>query len=519
MRLIPDVIYDRDRDPVSKGERHVFELLKNVDFFHHAVALHSLNLMGNSRQQMFEIDFLVITQRGIVGIEVKGAEMRCKDGVYYFGGANGYQKRVSPYVQVSNAIEHLRTHGMATFGLEMYKKALFGKVAILTENYRPNASKGDTPEMPDKAVIYKDDLFDVEKFSKALDGALKFAEEALGHKLQLAKRDISTIAYKLRPSFDVASCSVSAVNTMLEKQESFTSDQYIWLDLLSNMDRAIVDGGAGTGKTFLLEQLVKREVDKGRSVLVCTASKLLSEKIKQSVGDIAQIICFSRGICRGEEKYDVVMVDEGQDLFNEDFIDYLDEVVVRGLQFGRWRWFADFENQRGLGVDFDADIFDFVREATGNSTIVPLCRNVRNTPNIVNWLKQVCRARIDESEAFGSGPEVKSISRCDFDKVIQGRSLDSQIGSIEKDNLVHLYVGPEPDDLSRKAIEAGVPSFSIESFKGLESPFVVISGLGDVDTVDDFKQMAYKSVSRGRYLSLIVDEGNIIDFKLKAIDG
>lgn len=517
MKTLPSVIYSRDDEPTSRGEIKVFELFKRSTFFHHALGLHSLNLIGNERQQMYELDFLLVTQRGFLGIEVKGAKVICKDGIYYIGGSGGYSKRISPYIQASNAIDQFRTN-LKRFNLEVYRNSLFAKAAVLTENHRPNEGRRDAPEMPDKAIIYAEDLYDIKRFELALTKAFDFAEEALGKKRSLTRKDIDYVGKRLRPSFDVASCSVSAVDAMLEKQESFTSDQYFWLDVLENMDRALIDGGAGTGKTYLLEQLVKREFDKGRRILICTASEMLSEKIKSDVGHMAITECFPKDVSGDAFKFDMVFVDEGQDLFNADFVDYIDSKLESGLQAGRWRWFADFENQRGVGVKFDQEIFEYIKDATGNSTVFPLRRNVRNTPNIVQWLKQICKARIEETESAGSGPEVKSVKPSAFSTVVSGAEIDSQLGAIEKHKLVHLYLNEDADEYSSVATKAGVPSHSIESFKGLESPFVVITGLGSVNSVSQFQQMAYKAVSRARYLALIVDEGNIVDLKLKAVD-
>ena len=166
----------------------------------------------------------------------------------------------------------------------------------------------------------------------------------------------------------------------------------------------------------------------------------------------------------------------------------------------------------------DQEIFEYIKDATGNSTVFPLRRNVRNTPNIVQWLKQICKARIEETESAGSGPEVRSVKPSAFSKVVSGAEVDSQLGAIEKNKLVHLYLDKNADEYSSVATKAGVPSHTIESFKGLESPFVVITGLGSVNSVSEFQQIAYKAVSRARYLALIVDEGNIVDLKLKAVD-
>jgi hypothetical protein len=50
----------------------------------------------------------------------------------------------------------------------------------------------------------------------------------------------------------------------------------------------------------------------------------------------------------GLDRFDALIVDEGQDLFDMDSLDKLDASLKNGLNEGRWAFFHDVNNQSGL---------------------------------------------------------------------------------------------------------------------------------------------------------------------------
>ena len=80
MKTIPAQIWNHEID--NDGERKVMNLLEQINLSSYDVALHSLNVSGGKYQSWSEMDFLVITKRAIVGIEVKGGPVRLVHGYY-----------------------------------------------------------------------------------------------------------------------------------------------------------------------------------------------------------------------------------------------------------------------------------------------------------------------------------------------------------------------------------------------------------------------------------------------------
>ena len=511
MRLIPDVVYATEDEEMNWGERQVFMKLADLDQTDSWVCLHSCNHIGNSRQSSFELDFLLITPMGFLGLEVKGGPVSRKDGIYYVGGQYGYRKHKSPYAQASDALDAFRTRFLSERFPGEFKDCLFAKAAVLIANNRPDADLG--PEMPSDAVIFKEDMATSQSFKAALERAFDFAKRNLNKSKPLTPKKISAVAKAMRPDFDVSYASSSAIDAEIKRQQAFTEDQYAVLDSLSFLQRAVIDGGAGTGKTFLLERLAKTEFDAGRSVLVVTRSELLSVELRKRLTGLAEVALpddLSESVA---PRYQTLLVDEGQDLCDPEFIDLADSCLEGGLENGRWRWFGDFENQTAIGLSIDQTVYDYLLELTGNRALIPLRRNVRNAPFIVEWLKLVCKTRISDS-AKGSGPEVQAISTSQLEECLKGTFELKKFGAIEKNRLVHLHVDDD-DPLVQKISDAGVQSYTVEAFKGLESPIVVITGLGSLN-LKEFVSVAYKAVSRARYAVLLVEDGPLNDLILEA---
>ena len=98
--------------------------------------------------------------------------------------------------------------------------------------------------------------------------------------------------------------------------------------------------------------------------------------------------------------YDMLIVDEGQDIAKLDYLSFLEELLKNGLEKGQWRWFMDFNNQSRVDVSIDFasendstdDIayyddeayrlgYEYLKEC--NAYILRLNHNCRNTEQII----------------------------------------------------------------------------------------------------------------------------------------
>ena len=82
-----------------------------------------------------------------------------------------------------------------------------------------------------------------------------------------------------------------------------------------------------------------------------------------------------------EEKYDEIIIDEAQDLFNEGYKDILGHVLKGGLFDGYLRLFGDIEEQKVHRVKDFQSIF-----GQYNFTKFSLCTNYRNIEKVIDPL-------------------------------------------------------------------------------------------------------------------------------------
>jgi len=97
-KLLPPYV---DKTCKSSGERMIFDMLKKDSFTKDWIVLHSLNLSQHTKRLYGEIDFLLlIPYAGIFVMEVKGGDVRCKDGEWEFIDRYGnVNKNKSPFSQ------------------------------------------------------------------------------------------------------------------------------------------------------------------------------------------------------------------------------------------------------------------------------------------------------------------------------------------------------------------------------------------------------------------------------------
>ena len=106
MRMIPREL------PASHGttaELRVHAALAALDI--HGVALHSLLLPEHQYKLTAEIDFVLVLENALLVVEVKGASVACREGLWTYFDRQGHSRtsREGPFQQANSAMYALRT--------------------------------------------------------------------------------------------------------------------------------------------------------------------------------------------------------------------------------------------------------------------------------------------------------------------------------------------------------------------------------------------------------------------------
>jgi hypothetical protein len=381
MILVPDLA-DIVRTATSDAERRVARLLSSIEGPEEAVAFHSMKLRSHPYMREAEADFVILWDNVVIVVEVKGGGIRQHEGKWYTVDrySDWHSLGRSPMEQARSAKFALR---------DILKQEGFGwfaddAIVITPDTQSPPRAIGWQPEN-----WLANDHMTISDLTKALQSVATAAKKPpAGTKLASAK----ALRQKLFGEFTLMPIIDLQRGAVLEEQNRATDEQARVLASLSRNQRVMVLGGAGTGKSLLLVEAAKQEAASGRTALITFHSPALVDYFNPFMKgrDIA-VQPFQE--LRGDTKYDVVLIDEAQDLMTDEAMDQLDAVVAGGRSAGRWRMFLDPNNQAHVDGRFDKEVFDLVSE---EALLFDLNLNVRNTRAIVHVVQEYLGADVGD---------------------------------------------------------------------------------------------------------------------------
>ena len=410
----------------SRAELRVFDRLRTAfanDTSLRLTAFHSLNLPRHEYKRFGEIDFLIVGRPGIYVLEVKGGGVACRNGVWTFTDRSGSLQRLreSPFRQAASALYGLMAKLRDALPDSVLSQFTIGYGVIL-----PDCDWDVGSAEWDRAVLA--DARTSRNLESWLSGLFRhWRERDPGRHRGPDCAALDALKHHLRPELDVAVPLHVQLNELAERVAALTDDQMRLLDVVDANRRVICSGGAGTGKTFLALELARRWAASGCTVLLACRSPWLKRWLETRFvlpGVSVSIAAAASTAARrnGIQRFEALIVDEGQDLLSMDLIDRLDAVLDGGLEHGRWCFFHDLNNQSGFFGP--ADPHAWARIEAHRPARVPLTTNCRNTRQILNKVQSTLGADMGV-RGSGDGPEVReqvAETRADA-----ARILDSEI--------------------------------------------------------------------------------------------
>lgn len=409
-RMIPPGVGE-DAPP---GERDVFVGLRDAKGTESWVAFHSLNIAHHESQVEGEADFVVlIPGSGVLVIEVKSHERIEADGHGMWRFGNGDWQSRSPFDQASGAMHSIREflvgRGMSLIGFPIWYAVWFTAVS---KEHMPSgigwqswatlgAADLSAPNMPHRVAAV---------LSKA---AAHMQEKGLQHIAGLPTADdVARIVEALEPHFRLELSAAERARRRDCEIRKFTTEQLRVLDAVDEAPRLLIDGPAGSGKTFLVIEAARRASFGGGRVLVIVYNRLLEEDLRTQLAGIDNIEVFRihalmMKVAGLEEPpnaspdwytntlpqaaldatlaedftapYDVLVVDEAQDVAAESSLDFLDQMLSGGLERGTAIVAGDFANQ---SIYEDGDTKAKWRPRMPDASLVRVKVNCRNLPDL-----------------------------------------------------------------------------------------------------------------------------------------
>ena len=561
--MIPPQI---DNDRVSASERRVFGLLESDPAADNWTVLHSLGVARRATGPFGEIDFVIIIPgQGIICIEVKGGRVSCEDGIWRtmdrYGGVAVLRR--SPFMQARESMFALRNTMIAHFGqFAGESKCPIGTGVVFPDVNCPPI----TPEFERADVIDAEDLRrPISKSIMRLVNA-RLARFQKQHSSPLPTlSQVKVIRNFLRPNFELVLSRSMSLGQVEAKLLSLTEEQYARLDELEANARCLFEGAAGTGKTLLCLEYARRAAKSGAEVLLVCFNRLLGEWLKQQVNG-SNITAgtwheITRGMILGSSVanefleqesealhsentghlfrelypfygtiameeigpiFDVLAVDEMQDLGSREGLDFFSLAIRGGLAGGRWAMFGDFTRQAlYMRATEPAAILagycdHFVRAR--------LTLNCRNSRRIAEETSIVAGFDAPPFRSGGvAGPPVEhrywrtsddlvdALTKVVEELLEDGTTIDN-ITVLSPRRLANSALCGVKEitrfplvDVSRNFDVSGpVLKYStIHSYKGLESQVVIIVDIEEVDG-DEHKALLYVGMSRALGLLILM---------------
>ena len=532
----------------SNAEKKMYDVLQKLDM-KNAYVLHSLGLPKHQSKIYGEIDFVVVCDRGVACLEIKGGRVECRDGKWFFKDRYGVEreKPEGPFAQVTGNMFSLRDVLKKKFQNNKHMKNLLTACGVVF----PDIEFKSVSQEIISEIVYDNRTEDITGY---MNRVFDYWEERQHRQpSRLSPGDIRDIVQFLRGDFVFIPTLSDRLNSVEKRLVRLTSEQAQLMQALALNKHLLIEGNAGTGKTLLAVDFAKKKAASGKKVLFLTYNKNLANNVIRQVDTIENLKVINIHALFGEYvavdvkkmqenpnvyfseilpeifyeylselsdeeleriKYDLIIMDEGQDILKPLYLYSLDTLLRGGFANGDWAVFYD-EKQNIYNPDYN-DGMEILRGY--NCTEFKLFVNCRNTVQIGTYSSKI--SGIDLGEFIReNGEEVQNISYeddDDFKKKITGILKNLRKEKVDIRDVV--FLAPKKYKNSKVA-QAGIevneigdnfdsskelPVYAtIQGFKGLDSKIVILT---DVEYIrkENLSSFLYIAGTRARTLLYIV---------------
>lgn len=546
VQLIPDVLAPEIKSP---AEKRLFIEFRDHRTNKKYVVLHSLGIAEHTNNIFGEIDFVILCNEGVLCLEVKGGQVSRRNGVWEF--ANRYSKishkNEGPFQQVQGNMQSLRQYMVRRLGNYDPLVRCQYACAVAMPDCRFEAPGVGIDVVPEILVDAKQSW----NLDTLINQAFWYWRQTCVEKHgfeggRLTDAEIDKLANLLRGDFHFVPSMKDTVERAVKELCALTAEQYEVLESLFDNPRTIVSGVAGAGKTLIAMEQARRAYWEGKSVLYLCFNHNIAQYVQYQFEkdnvciEAVTLHAFMMRACgidwspdlnrdfyetelpvafmaaEDVPVYDLVIIDEGQDLLTDTYLECIDRIVQDGLGDGTWAIYYDpNQNIFNSYAELDAMIKKLRKEAYAMSW--KLRANCRNTKQIAN--ANILMTNIpNQGKPTVSGPQVeydsysgKEDERKKINAIVRKIKDSGAIGSdfiiLSRYTLANPLNGLGLTGLDKdlgtlkttgplwKAKKNDVRFSTISGFKGLEAKIVIMI---DVDhfSDEDTRLLNYVAASR-----------------------
>lgn len=537
----------------SNAERKVFYALKDLLPDDYSI-IHSLpvysKMNGKGPLMDGEIDFLVVhPDKGMIAIEIKGGgiEIDPVAGKWYSTNYHGEKNIIkNPYEQ---AKKHMYTLSNEIKNHEKLRRFRFpfGHAVWFPDIDLSGKELGISSQLKGITLSSKD-------LNRTPNAILQLFKKSIGisPRKTPSPEGVKEFLKFYAPSKKIRINLSSKIDSEKEKIFEATESQYRVLSLIERFRRVSISGSAGCGKTFLALEKARRiaESDKKKRVAIVCFNKTLSMYLKELNSNPRQVDIFNfHGLCieyckkanfkfpapdptdkkgfffkevlpdclldaleQTNFRYDALIVDEGQDFLTNWWLP-LQEILNDPDESMFYLFFDD--NQLLYGDSIQLPLSD---------PPVSLNENCRNTKCIHAESMKYYKGL---GEPRANGPEGR------FPEIVRLNNDTSEIGCVDriindlikKDNICpgditlltpiqkSKSIWNSEKTLSKydttwdfyKRDDKKIFCSTIYSFKGLESPIIILTELNGIFPSKK-NELLYIAMTRANYHIIVIND-------------
>ena len=555
-------------------EREFYNLLKDSPKTKDWTVLYSYRKdrtrRRNYKRVFGDIDFIaLIPDVGVLVLEIKKsapAKTEAHEFVYSYDGVerifpNPFRKTYYQSKQIKDMLRHADRDCAGLFVgyllvFPNYRKEFPMEVCIKREHYLNGSVFNDgklVPEFPD----YMKNLLETQKSRTNYHSTPKINET-------LAKARLI-----LEPVFD--SSERETAEEINYSGDMLDDDIYLQYSMISQLPRALILGAAGTGKTYMAYKHVEKAREQGLDTLFICHSRLMGNELSVSFRHCSDVdamcaedfLLKTAGMTRQDipegpaekkefyekilpreclknirkPKYDLMIIDEFQEMIRPEYGPVLDALVKGGLRGGKVWLLSDFENN-AFDKERAAGLEKFIKDYGFDSCRVMLSTDYRN-PAAVTALAS-CAAKnglsMYERNAIRANGAQEIIVYDDIEdekdklEALLDKLLSKSCGYSRRD-LVALSAHSGDNSVAsalasvkrgwgrvlqpkEKAGDNDIAYTSVRNFKGLESDVVIITDIDDQPYSPDINTVVYSGITRAKYrVSFMVKKSVLGRFK------
>jgi len=551
-KLIPKI---NPEDIGNNGERIVamalVDQLPDDCFVYHSYPwLRQERNEYNNRKQLRqgEVDFVIIHPKaGLLVLEVKGGEIEYDNTSHeWIRVLKDRKARITdPFEQASRSM-HVLVEKIS--GKKESLPCPFGFAVVFPHcDYTGEAPPGADPQV----------IFSSRDISR-LNARVKNALEKWGRStkpVNLSQGDIQNIQLGISPVFKLTPVLFRKIDDQAERIHRLTEGQLHLLDHLDEHSRAAIKGVAGSGKTILANAQTQKFAREGKRTLFVCYNKLLAEALEfdapESLKADITYTSFHR-LCRSfckkagmtfkpplpdnaefwkteapnllieaidliEDRFDAVVVDEGQDFFPGWWMAL--EMINREEDTGPF--YAFYDPHQNL-FDTQMNLPDL-----GNPFNLPV--NCRNTREIAEYCGEVNGSEIKVRDETPQGDQIivenisgglerrRFITRTVDDWIRKGNLKPSRIAMLSFYEQGKTCMAKEDKiggcpivlEQAKWRNNDGILFSTIRAFKGLEADAIILVDIPDFEVEKHFSRAdLYVGCSRAKHVLVIAAKEN-----------